>query len=460
MADETRQLAEFAAGFTYEQIPADVRTRAVDILIDQLGVEIGCSQLPWAKQVREVYRQIGGVPEATVVRYGDRLPIAAAAFINSTFGHSFEYDDANPLIHGHPGAELVPSLMAIAEREHCSGREFLTTFVASYEVRGRIGWAVSPDLLDQGGPQYSTTCGPFGVAAGAARLLGLGADGIRNALGIAGCYSGGLMQYDHGGGSAKRIFAAIPARSGVEAALLTQAGMTGPEGILEGKRGLLRIYPTQFRPERLTAELGTKWTILHVLFKPYSCCAVIHPAIYGVSKLVTAHDLKAGDIEFIEVGYPQGSYDHSAITSPADLLGMQFSTSYSLALTVLKRRNTPLEYTEAALADPQVRSVASKVSLVHEAELDKLFEAGHMPARVKLRTKSGRLLEEMVLDAKGSPGAPLSSNEVDDKFRSQVVDVLGAEGCENLMRVLRNIESLDDMAKLPAMLVVQERKAN
>ncbi|MBI2224607.1 MAG: hypothetical protein HYU44_06550, partial [Betaproteobacteria bacterium] len=80
---------------------------------------------------------------------------------------------------------------------------------------------------------------------------------------------------------------------------------------------------------------------------------------------------------------------------------------------------------------------------------------GHMPARVKLRTKSGRLLEEMVLDAKGSPGAPLSSNEVDDKFRSQVVDVLGAEGCENLMRVLRNIESLDDMAKLPAMLVVQ-----
>jgi len=267
LADETRQLAEFAAGFTYEQIPADVRTRAVDILIDQLGVEIGCSQLPWAKQVREVYRQIGGVPEATVVRYGDRLPIASAAFINSTFGHSFEYDDANPLIHGHPGAELVPSLMAIAEREHCSGREFLTTFVASYEVRGRIGWAVSPDLLDQGGPQYSTTCGPFGVAAGAARLLGLGADGIRNALGIAGCYSGGLMQYDHGGGSAKRIFAAIPARSGVEAALLTQAGMTGPEGILEGKRGLLRIYPTQFRPERLTAELGTKWTILHVLFK-------------------------------------------------------------------------------------------------------------------------------------------------------------------------------------------------
>ncbi|OGA38052.1 MAG: hypothetical protein A3G24_05540 [Betaproteobacteria bacterium RIFCSPLOWO2_12_FULL_62_13] len=460
MADETRQLAQFVAGLTHTQIPADVRGRAVDILIDQLGVEIGCSQLPWAKQVREAYCRIGGTPEATVVRYGDRVPIASAAFINSTFGHSFEYDDANPLIHGHPGAELVPSLMAIAEREHRSGREFLTAFVAAYEARGRIGWAVSPDMLERGGPQYSTTCGPFGVAAGAARLLELGAEGIRNALGIAGTYSGGLMQYDHGGGSVKRIFAAIAASSGIQAALLAQAGITGPEGILEGKRGLLRIYPSHYRPERLTADLGEKWTILHVLFKPYSCCAVIHPAIDGVRKLVTAHDLGAGDIETIEIGYPEGSYDHSAITSPKDLLGMQFSTSYSLALTVLKRRNTPHEYTEAALADPQVQGVASKVRLVKEAELDRLFAEGHMPARVKVRTKSGRLLEEMVLDAKGSPGAPFSNNEVDEKFRSLVADVVGAEKCERLVRVLRSIESLNDMAELPAMLVVQEGKAN
>ena len=135
---------------------------------------------------------------------------------------------------------------------------------------------------------------------------------------------------------------------------------------------------------------------------------------------------------------------------------MQFSTSYSLALTILKHRNTPYEYIEAALTNPQVRNVASKVRLMHEAELDKLFEAGHMPPRVKLRTKSGRLLEEMVLDAKESPGAPLSSNEIDDKFRSQVVDVMGDVRCENLIQVLRNIESLDDVAKLPPMHVLQD----
>lgn len=152
MSDETRQLAKFAANLEYSQIPREVRARAADILVDQIGVEIGCSDLPWAKQVRESCRRAGGAAEATVVRYGERLPVAAAAFINSTFGHSFEYDDGNPKFHGHAGAELIPSLLAVGERDHNSGRDFLTAFVAAYEVRGHIGWALSPDMAKRGGP--------------------------------------------------------------------------------------------------------------------------------------------------------------------------------------------------------------------------------------------------------------------------------------------------------------------
>ncbi|MBI4191975.1 MAG: MmgE/PrpD family protein [Betaproteobacteria bacterium] len=457
MADETRELAKFAAGFTYDQIPARVRSLALDLIVDQLGVEIGCSEMPWAKQVREVYRRNGGTPEATVVRYGERLPASSAALINSTFGHSFEYDDANPLTHGHLGAELVPSLMAIGEREHSSGRNFLTALVAAYEVRGRIGWAVSPNMLERGGPQYSTTCGPFGVATGVGKLLGLDAEGIRNALGVAGTFSGGLMQYDHGGGSVKRLFTAIGASSGIQAAHLAQGGITGPEGILEGARGLLRIYPSDYQPERLVADFGKQWMIDHLLFKPYSCCALIHPAIDALKKIITANDLKADGIESIEVGYPKGFYDHAAITSPKDLLGMQFSTSYTLAITVLKGRNTPREYTMEVLVDARIRALASKVRLWEDLGLDKYFE-GHMPARVKVRTTSGAVHEELVIDAKGSMGAPFSSDEVDDKFRSQVADVFGAERCEKLLGVLRNIDTLDDVAKLPPMLVVKNGK--
>ena len=453
MVDETRELARFVSEFKYENIPDHVRALTLDNLIDQLGCEISSSQLIWGRQVRDAYGSAGGTPEATVVGYGDRLPVVAAAFINSTFGHSFEYDDVNPPYLGHPGAELIPAFMAIAEREHKSGRDFLTTFVAAYELRGRIGWSVSPDLVEHGGPHPSSTCGPFGAAAGVARLLGLGTEGIRNAVAIAGSFSGGLMQYDHGGGSVKRIVCAIAASNGMQAARLAQVGMTGPEGILEGKRGLLRIFSSNFRTERLVADFGRLWTIERVLFKPYCCCAVIHPAIDGLTTLVARHKLKPDDIKAIEIGYPTRSYDHAAITSPHDLLGMQFSTSYSLALTVLKGGNTPREYTEQALTDPCIKAFASRVRLVEEPELGKLHE-GRFPARVKVETASGTVHEELVINAKGSPGACFTSDEIDAKFRSQVSVVMGAERCEKLIKVLRSIDTLDDMAKLPPMLTL------
>jgi len=455
MADETRQLAEFTEKFAYEHIPPRIRTSALDVVVDQIGCEIGCSDLPWAIQVKDTYLKSGGTPEATIVRYGDRLSAVSAAFVNSTFGQAFEYDDLNPLVRGHPGAKLVPSLMAIAERDHCSGRDFLTAFVAAYEVRGHIGWALSPEMMTRGGPHFGTTCGPFGVAAGVAKLMRLGADGICHALGIAGTYSGGLMQYDHGGGSVKRIFCAVAASSGIQAAQLAQAGITGPEGILEGERGLLRIYSTQFRTERLVADLGKKWMMEHVAFKPYCVVGIIAAAIDGVKKIVATHNLRAGDIESIDVGYPTSHYQHAAISSPHDLLGMQFSTAYSLALTVIKGSNTPRDYTLEAMDNEEIKAFASRVRVVEDAELGKLYE-GKLPARVKLRTRSGSVFEELVVDARGSPGAPLSAAEIDDKFRSQVADVIGTDRCEELLRVLRNVGSLDDMAKLPPMLVASK----
>jgi 2-methylcitrate dehydratase PrpD len=456
MADETRQLAQFVANLTYEQIPQRVRVRAIQLLTDQLGVQVGCSEMPWAKQIRNVYRRTRGKPESTVIRYGDRLPADATAFINSAFGHSFEYDDANALTHGHTGAELIPALMAIAEREHISGKELLTTFVAAYEVRGRIGWALSPDLATRGGPQYSVTCGPFGAAAGVARLLKMDADGIRHAMAIAGCYAGGLAQYDHGGGSCKRIFTAIATDNGMRAAFLAQGGITGPEEILEGPHGLLKIYSEDQRPQLLVAELGQRWTIDNATFKPYCCCAVIHPAIDGMRKLVVDHGLRADDIESVEVSYAAASYQHAAITDPKDLLGMQFSTAYSLALTVLKERNTPKQYTLAALKDPAVRAFATKVSIQRDDSLGQYYET-HRPARVKARTRSGVVHETLIMDAKGTAAVPFSSDDVDEKFRSQVAEVVGAERCEALLRALHEIDTLDDVADLLPLLVLPKR---
>jgi 2-methylcitrate dehydratase PrpD len=452
MADETRTLSAYAADLKLDQVPDDARGIAIDLLVDQLGIQIGCSHLPWARSAFDTYKRAGGLGEATVVRYGDKLPIVSTTFINSVFGHAFEYDDANPLIHGHIGGELIPPLMATAERDHRSGHDFLNALITGYEVRGRVGWAVSPTMLERGGPQYSTTCGPFGVAAAVGKLLNFGADGIHNALAVAGTFSGGLMQYDQGGGSVKRLFTAVAAIGGLQAALLAQSGITGPEGILEGARGLLKIYPENYNPERLTSDLGEMWTLRHVLFKPYCCCAIIHPAIDAIKSVMAQHQIAPADIEAIEVGYPKGSHHHAAITDPKDILGMQFSTAFSLASTVLTGKNTPGAYTMEAMADPRMREMAARVTLTNEKELDELF-VGHMPARITVTTKAGAKHDELVIDAKGSPAKRLTSDEVDEKFRSMVVDVLGRERTDDLIRTLRNVAGIPDMAAIPAMFV-------
>ncbi|MBK5265306.1 MAG: MmgE/PrpD family protein [Alphaproteobacteria bacterium] len=452
MTGETRTLSAWAAGLTLDQVPDEMRGIAIDLLVDQIGIQIGCAHLPWAQAVRDTYRAAGGAGEATTVCYGDKLPVVNATFINSVFGHSFEYDDANPLIHGHIGGELVPPLLALSERDHLSGDKFLMALIAGYEVRGRIGWAVSPTMLERGGPQYSTTCGPFGTAAAVGKLLDYGADGIHNALAIAGTFSGGLMQYDQGGGSVKRMFTAVAAIGGLQAAMLAKAGITGPEEILEGARGLLKIYPDEYTPEPLTSDLGKFWTLQHVLFKPYCCCAIVHPAIDAIRNVMEAHAITADDIEAIEVGYPKGSHHHAGITDPKDILGMQFSTAFSLASTVLTGKNTPSAYTMEAIADPKMREMAARVTLTNEKELDALF-VGHMPARVTVTTKSGAKHDDLVIDAKGSPAKRLTSDEIDEKFRSMVVDVLGRERADEIIHTLRNVVNVKDMADVAKLLV-------
>ena len=116
MADETQQLVVFARNLAYDDIPTHVLALAIDSYIDQIGCQVGGGDLPWSKQVLDTRWRAGGATEATVVRYGHRLPLSAAVFVNGTFDHAFEYDDANLFFQGHPGVELIPPLRAVPER--------------------------------------------------------------------------------------------------------------------------------------------------------------------------------------------------------------------------------------------------------------------------------------------------------------------------------------------------------
>jgi 2-methylcitrate dehydratase PrpD len=196
------------------------------------------------------------------------------------------------------------------------------------------------------------------------------------------------------------------------------------------------------------------WTLESIYFKPYCCVGTIHPAIDAVRGVISKQRLRPDDIAAIDVSYPPGLHEHVGIAQPHDLLGMQFSTAFALAIAVIKGRNTPREYTTETLHDAAVREFAARVRVMQDAALDQTL-GGQFAARIRVHTHDGRCYEHAG-DAKTGANALLSSAELDNKFRAQVADVVGAARCDQLLSVLRNLDSVDDMAQLPPMLVATQ----
>ena len=175
--------------------------------------------------------------------------------------------------------------------------------------------------------------GPFGAALTAGLLQGLDSRKLVEALGIAGSYPGGLVEYTESGGSVKRFHGAIPASAGIRAAAFARLGLTGPTAVFEGIKGVGRAFSSTPHPERLVDGLGETWLLDELGFKFYNCCYFIHPPLDALRRLIELHDLRAGDIAELRVGTSrQGVLHVGSLPEPTDELGAQFSLHFTLAM--------------------------------------------------------------------------------------------------------------------------------
>jgi 2-methylcitrate dehydratase PrpD len=262
-AGPTTRLAAFVADT--RPFPADVERTAKRLLLDQLARQIAGAQMPWSGAVRATVRALGSGDGATSVWFGDALAVDEAAFVNGALGYGGDVVDTPVLPAVAAGAVVVPAVLALAEQRRCSGRALLEGIVAGAEVLVRIAAAVTPQLYARG-HDAPPAAGPFGAAAGCARLLGFGAAQTENAMAIAGSHAGGLLEYGRTGGSVARLHCGIPAKWGLRAALLAQAGITGPRAVLEGERGFLAVFAGDADAARLTDGLGARYALRELAF--------------------------------------------------------------------------------------------------------------------------------------------------------------------------------------------------
>jgi 2-methylcitrate dehydratase PrpD len=454
----TRTLARYAVKLRFRDIPPEVIARAKDCLLDTLTVCLYGSTKPWSQNVVQFVRELGLSGRSTVIGNHGRAPAHLAVLANGTMAHAFELDNVRqPGAGVHPGATAFLPALAIAEAERADGKAFLTAFVAACEVMSRIGVAAGNSLEKRGFHAPGLT-GTFGAAVAAGRLLGLNEKQMVHALGIAGSYCGGLMEFSRSqdGAMIKRLHLGKAAEGGVMAASLARRGFAGPESVLEGELGFCRAFSDAPNLSRLTYRLGKEFESLNICIKRYACHINAHAPIEALEVLRRENTFDPEDIREITIAGIEKLVTHHAIYQPEDLMSAQYSIPFCVALSLYHNPKNPASFAEKRIRDKKILALTRKVRLSVDSEIEE--KGWDRAARVTLALKDGRNLSTLVVHFKGTPRNPMSQTELEEKARNLTRNILPENKLHSLVRTVRRVETLQDMSTLTSILSQRERR--
>jgi len=440
----SHRLASHAATTPYAAIPADVRNTAKLYMLDTLAVAWAGSDAPGCPEAHALQIDEGGRADSTAWAYGGKLSASSAAFINGMSSSALDYDSLGRDAPVHVNIAVLPAALAVAEKEHASGADFLAALVVGSDIVCRLGAAAKHPPR---GFHYTAAFGIFGAAAAAARLMRLDAVTTRHALGLAFIQAGGTQQANIEPSLAKRLLSAFAARSGVYAALLAQRGITAPAHVIEGEFGLYKLYQDG-SPERLLDALGSRFDSAALSIKQFPSCGCNHTTIAGMLDLVRKYDLQPDDVEAIDITVSPYmdrivgmAYDPSGDAQVA----AQFSIRYSAACVLVRRRLGLAEIQEAAARDPEINRHIGKVTL----QIDPTLTSSRGPVVIRLRSKRHGELSTTVAHVPGSREAPLTEAQVNEKFDECFrlgARPLNSGQIATLNSRVRSLEQVPDMA--------------
>lgn len=451
----TAQLAAFTADPSLA-VPAEASAKIKLHILDTLGCQVAFASLPWSNDVLK-YATAGGQPgPATIANFGTTALTVHAAFANASFAHGFEMDDTEMRTASHPGAVVVPAALAAGQARASSGRDFLRAVTVGYEVMIRV--ALGGVGMMKRGFHTTAVAGPFGAAAAASVISGLDAQKTAHGLGIAASKASGITEYTSSGGSVKRIHAGFAAQSGLEAILLSQAGITAPTHALEGRRGLFAAVCEVSDSSLVTGALGERFELMTTGIKPYCCCAGQHTVLDAVAQI------QAGRPEFSPtlvkrirvLQNPREADVVGRIIEPQDVAGAQFSAAFGIALRLVTGGNGFENYRSAALDDPELLSIARKVTYERTGGLSTLVGDG--PAEVTMEFTDGTSSTVRVSYARGTVQKPLSAAEIISKFHALADGPLGRERANEVEEMVMNLEELWDVNDLAVRLAAKPHR--
>jgi 2-methylcitrate dehydratase PrpD len=348
--------------------------------------------------------------------------------------------------------------LAIAGARPVSGRDLLLAVAVANEVMCRVG-CVIPGQFHRGGFHPTGLFAPFGVAYGAGKLLKLSAPEMASAAGIVGSLAAGLLECWADGTQAKFLQSGFAAQNGIPAAVLAQAGATGPARVLEGRFGLFASHVQDpsiaRRLSRVTDDLGRRWDSRNASFKPYPCAHVLHPYIDLLLRFRAAHGLRPSDVARIDC--PVAEFNVSIVCEPVAEKGapateahgrvcLQFTLAEALVRGELGRH----AYSDAARHDPEILALAKRIHY----HVDPAFPPpGQFKGAVRVTLQDGRVLEAVEEFNRGSAQNPMSAADLRAKFDDNAGGVLRPDARARLADAIARTEALPDAGELVALAV-------
>ncbi len=456
----TEELINHAVNLNFRDLPKEVVEQCKILFLDFIGIPVKASEEKSSKVLFKTISEIAAEGKCTAIPHKNKFKAQYAALINGTYGHSLDFDDTHREASLHPGSAIIPTILALGEENGIDGKETIEAMVAGYDVTCKIGMAINPSEHYAHGFHGTATCGIFGATMAAGLIEDLDFEKLSNALGINISLAAGSMQFLESGSWNKRLHPGMAAHNAILSAKLAKNGFLGAKYPIEGNYGLLNSYTHHPDPEKALLGLGRRYEVMFTGLKPYPCCRYIHPAVDLVLQAVKNGKVMKGEIEKINVemtepGYRIVGYPLDRKQNPQNVVDAQFSMPFALAVAILKGRVTVNEFNDSTLNDIEVKEMMRKVSVEHNEELDREYPQ-KWPVIVTIVTSHDKL--EMRKDyPKGEPEDPMSFKEVSEKFKTLAYHKLPEDQINEVVDLVNNLDSLDDIRELTENLIEKSR---
>jgi len=439
----TETLAEWVVSTNYDDVPSIGVERVKERFIDTIGVAFAGMSVSTGRILTQWVGEQGARGDCTVFGADYTTSASYAALANAAAGHALEYDDI-AVGSGHYANPMTAATLALGEKLGASGKDVILGWMVGYDIIAQTSKVAADPrgniLLNRG--WFNQGFLPaIGVAAAAARMMRFDVHQTRMAMGHAASTMAGMLK--NRGTDTKGFVAGNAAMHGIMAAELVALGFTANDEIMDGEIGVARLLSFETRDAPIMLDGLGSWTMasLGSSLRLHACCGASHWAQDALQKIVSNHAFGHDDISAIEVEIPEMLLQFMPYHEPQTGLEGKYSLEYDLVAIALDGRAGLHQYSDAAVQRPEAQSLMKRV-VVHPKN------DGPLQSRVVVKLRDGQTFEEAANRAHGTPGDPLTRNEVMGKFHECAEAQLPLERREQVIGLCERLDKLGDVREM------------